>query len=230
MRAGTVIFAACLILLEGCGGQKQVCECAVYGGGTTPETAEEEARRSDAVTRCLERHGGGTVRGCPMPASAQDGPEPPDEIESELEPPAANAASDAVTCPDGTEVAFQCSLDATPNDAVAVCFRAAAGDGDGGTIDVRVSAGSTQLATEVDRAAAELWLYTSPHMYGAALIFEVEEVRYAVFSSAEEDETDRGVRRLGSNEKTWPCRGEVLDEMYRLETVDVPLRRQEYPF
>jgi len=48
---------------------RQVCECAAYVGGTTPATAEEQNARSDGVAQCLKSHGGGTIHGCPMPAS-----------------------------------------------------------------------------------------------------------------------------------------------------------------
>ncbi len=58
----------------GCGGQKQICECASAGGGVTPATAEEEDRRGDAVQECLEAHGGGTVVGCTAPPTVDRAP------------------------------------------------------------------------------------------------------------------------------------------------------------
>jgi len=61
-----------LLLLQLAGiacGARQVCECASYVGGTTPATAEEQNARSDGVAQCLKSHGGGTIHGCPMPAS-----------------------------------------------------------------------------------------------------------------------------------------------------------------
>jgi len=60
----------CLLAGLGCA-PKKVCECAVYVGGTTPATEEEERARSRQVHECLEKHGGGTINGCPMPPSVQ---------------------------------------------------------------------------------------------------------------------------------------------------------------
>jgi hypothetical protein len=54
-------------LATGCA-TRQVCECAVYVGGTTPVNDAEQSARGDAVAECLRRHGGGTIHGCPMPA------------------------------------------------------------------------------------------------------------------------------------------------------------------
>jgi hypothetical protein len=41
----------------------------VYVGGMPPVTEDEERARGRALDRCLAEHGGGTVAGCPMPAS-----------------------------------------------------------------------------------------------------------------------------------------------------------------
>jgi hypothetical protein len=48
---------------------RQVCQCAVYVGGTTPASAEEQQQRGESVDKCLREHGGGTIHGCPMPPS-----------------------------------------------------------------------------------------------------------------------------------------------------------------
>jgi hypothetical protein len=69
MRALPIPFALALLatLATGCA-TRQVCECAVYVGGTTPMNDAEQSARGDAVSDCLKRHGGGTITGCPMPA------------------------------------------------------------------------------------------------------------------------------------------------------------------
>jgi hypothetical protein len=67
MRARFVWPVLLAALAAGCG--HQVCECAVYVGGTTPASEGEQHRRGQAVSDCLAKHGGGTIQGCPMPAS-----------------------------------------------------------------------------------------------------------------------------------------------------------------
>jgi len=54
----------------------------VHVGGVTPSSGSERSDRRDAVARCLEARGGGTIAGCPMPASMP--PTPPAESSSEL--------------------------------------------------------------------------------------------------------------------------------------------------
>jgi hypothetical protein len=77
MRAALVPLALGLLasLASACA-TRQVCECAVYVGGTTPANDAEQAARGDAVADCLARHGGGTIHGCPMPASMPPPPPP----------------------------------------------------------------------------------------------------------------------------------------------------------
>jgi hypothetical protein len=65
-RFFAALVTAALLATAGCA--RQVCACAVYVGGTTPANDAEQASRRDAVSQCLARHGGGTIRGCPMPA------------------------------------------------------------------------------------------------------------------------------------------------------------------
>jgi hypothetical protein len=67
MRARLVSLSFLLAFAAGCA--HQVCECAVYVGGTTPANEDEQAARGKAVSDCLAKHGGGTIQGCPMPAS-----------------------------------------------------------------------------------------------------------------------------------------------------------------
>jgi hypothetical protein len=50
-------------------GPKQVCECAALAGGMPPCSEAEAAYKSNEVSQCLARHGGGTTTGCPQPAS-----------------------------------------------------------------------------------------------------------------------------------------------------------------
>ena len=67
MRAPLVSMFILAMVAAGCA--HQVCECAVLVGGTTPANEEEQHARSQDVHDCLARHGGGTIQGCPMPAS-----------------------------------------------------------------------------------------------------------------------------------------------------------------
>jgi len=67
MRALLVWLVFLSSLVAGCA--HQVCECAVYVGGTTPANEGEQHQRGQAVSDCLAKHGGGTIHGCPMPAS-----------------------------------------------------------------------------------------------------------------------------------------------------------------
>jgi hypothetical protein len=100
IRALVVFLGVGSAFIAGCGG-KQVCECAVHVGGTTPATDGESRARGSAVERCLEAHGGGTINGCPMPPSAAPDPAPAPELvsidapdEPELEPVADGAEAD----------------------------------------------------------------------------------------------------------------------------------------
>jgi hypothetical protein len=69
-RVRGLLFSSILLAstLSACA-TKQVCECAVYVGGMPPANDEEQAARSRAVRECLDQHGGGTIGGCPLPAS-----------------------------------------------------------------------------------------------------------------------------------------------------------------
>jgi hypothetical protein len=61
-----LVSLALAALAAGCA--HQVCECAVYVGGTTPANEADQHERGKAVSDCLAKHGGGTITGCPMPA------------------------------------------------------------------------------------------------------------------------------------------------------------------
>jgi len=91
--------AASMLFSVGC--SRQVCECAVHVGGTTPASGAESEARGDAVAACLERHGGGTISGCPMPPSMPPDREPASESAelADTERPTEVDESDAPTDP-----------------------------------------------------------------------------------------------------------------------------------
>jgi hypothetical protein len=68
------LFAVQIVASSAC--TRQVCECAVHVGGTTPANEDEQRARHNAVRDCLEKHGGGTITGCPMPPSLPPMPQP----------------------------------------------------------------------------------------------------------------------------------------------------------